>query len=45
MWTVKVGTMPRAGTVTDVFGGKTLGAGPNITIPARKGETLLLRSS
>ena len=36
-------TMPRAGAVTDVFSGRDFGPGPAVTIPARKGETLLLR--
>ena len=36
-------TMPRAGAVTDVYSGRDFGPGPAVTIPARKGETLLLR--
>ena len=35
--------MPHAGTVTDIYSGRTFGAGPTVTIPARKGETLMLR--
>jgi hypothetical protein len=36
--------MPRAGVVTDVFSERDFGTGPTVTIPARKGETLLLRT-
>ena len=36
-------TMPRAGAVTDIYSGRTFGSGPTVTIPARKGETLMLR--
>jgi len=35
-------TMPHAGTVTDIYSGRTFGTGPTVTVPARKGETLML---
>jgi hypothetical protein len=34
--------MPNAGSVRDVYSGRSFGKGPVVEIPARKGETLLL---
>jgi hypothetical protein len=36
-------TMPHAGTVSDLYSGRSFGDGPTVEIPSRKGETLLLR--